>query len=1175
MADPEETKKKLEKLRQDQDALKAQLTELEEYMHRKYRKPKPRTYPAYPTPTYAEPQPTPPPTYRKRYAYAPPAVSTTTDIDELKDLLLRNLDEMKKLMAKYDYLLDALLSSLEEASSEDIDKTIMLIAQTQAHMADAIGMIQETTEKLEKSGLTKEDLNKFKQEFQERYIEVTDRLGEIIKAIQEPVFMDTLTSMEVQVSNMSEELKRIDEELKKGLNEELIERMKEFGVKIEGFDERLRAINEIVEGLKGHVYATEASAAKIANIEKQLAEMRKILEANQKAILEETSSQKIEIEKALAGFKEAGKAVEELKELGDIGDKLAEIEKLKEAEEREIEKLSELEEKLKKVDELENRLANMETKINRISRFVDVYPIGEVHELSTIKREIEKVKPSLPRVIIESLEKKLGAIESILKKIERRREIEKKEEENRIEEILTRIEKKIEEASVSGKEITEIEERLEEIKQGLEDVKRLREQVKEGKEEGETLLKLEERINDISKGINELSSVVKQMTMEEKADISNLSKDLREIEARLEGLQKLPKKEVERESKSLAKEIKLMENRLAKLEKTQEKEELKDIRQDIENVKKGIELIEKRVETELMESVKRKYSELAERIGKLETMVKLEGIGKEDVKKELNEIEKKIRDMRELIGKKKGFAGVDKELKKLEDEVKAAKRVKSVKKGVERVKKAAELVSPHPSLKAKKAASRIFSVRKGIEAGEKPAVGEVRLALKEVRELEKFVEGMGLEKRVKRLRTNLEKIKKNLARYPKKYIPKLAEMEKELMQVSREIDKINSEILLIGRLEEKLKNKEEELQELNYRIASGKAEAEEVKDKIERISREIDEIRKRIGLETLKVYKLVKKIGELKNRTRNILPLAEARKKLAMLRKAIEKGRVKKAREYAKEVRTILKKRKSEEAKGLDRELDNLLAKLEGASKGKEKLARRLEKKERTALFPKLFAAIEGLIHAHRKKPGVVVVEKEKAQKAKEEIEKAKGTLEEVKRNVAKPTKLKKAKEKMLVAETELGTKKVKVLPKKEIEETVRTAKKEIEETRKEIEKERPGWVAGLIAQKRIELSQEELKEIAKALKKSEEIHEKALRAVKSSRKEMEKAIINKEFALMEIIENMKSGEKAYLEDIAKSMRVSPKELLDLVKRIKGNFKLMDAGFIARLLGRKPYIVKI
>ena len=110
-------KKKLEELKSDQETLKKELAELETYLQRKGIKHER---------VEAGREVTPRGRVRPR-PYRPSVAETRTlsEISEETNELLRvNLDESKKLMEKFDYLLDTLITSTEEAEAENVEEIV-------------------------------------------------------------------------------------------------------------------------------------------------------------------------------------------------------------------------------------------------------------------------------------------------------------------------------------------------------------------------------------------------------------------------------------------------------------------------------------------------------------------------------------------------------------------------------------------------------------------------------------------------------------------------------------------------------------------------------------------------------------------------------------------------------------------------------------------------------------------------------------------------------------------------------------------------------------------------------------------------------------------------------------------------------------------------------------------
>ena len=150
MANKEETKARLESLKKDQESLRSELAALNTFMEKKARRGSEPAPPDEMTSARGqrpgdEPMPAEEeyrrPTYRERPRYqqpAPPRYEPSQRDDEIYDLLKRNLDESRKMMDKFDYLLDTLISSMEEVEGENADELVKALAQSQMHVMEVL-----------------------------------------------------------------------------------------------------------------------------------------------------------------------------------------------------------------------------------------------------------------------------------------------------------------------------------------------------------------------------------------------------------------------------------------------------------------------------------------------------------------------------------------------------------------------------------------------------------------------------------------------------------------------------------------------------------------------------------------------------------------------------------------------------------------------------------------------------------------------------------------------------------------------------------------------------------------------------------------------------------------------------------------------------------------------------
>ena len=390
-----------------------------------------------------------------------------------------------------------------------------------------------------------------------------------------------------------------------------------------------------------------------------------------------------------------------------------------------------------------------------------------------------------------------------------------------------------------------------------------------------------------------------------------------------------------------------------------------------------------------------------------------------------------------------------------------------------------------------------------------------------------------------------------------------------------------------------MEEKEKELKSLNAAILEGKVRPEDVKSKIEGINKEIAKLKDEINKETIKVHSILKSLGDLKAKTEQILPISEIREALANARKALGKKDLVTAKKYLKKARDLASKKKSKEAKALLKEIQALDERIKRLGEIKEKKLEELKKPEHRGLFSALFESLAGLIHAHKREiQKEEITGREKIAETKRKIKELREKIEELKKEKANPKELAKARAQLEELEKELIHLKAKpALPAKEIEKTLEKAEKTLAETRKTLDRLKAvaeeqkskrlakslegTWVKTLIAQKHVEMTKDELKKMAEALKESERRYAQRMKKLEKVKKQVEKATLPLEYLLIEYIEHMKPGQIAKVKDIAKALRVSEREALEKLKGIEGSFKLENTGLLARLLGKEPQVIRL
>ncbi len=543
MATKEETRARLESLKKDQETLKRELAELDTFMEKKARASKahyerPQQPPYHERPGYSEPP---------RYPYHGPSYSN----DEMYELMRRNLSESKKMMDKFDYLLDTLISSTEEVEGDNTDDLIKALAQSQMHVMDVLAGIKTAMDKASEEAATKKELDGLERDQISQYQELNKKVGTLMEQMQNPPYLQELDQIRVQVANLQGQLARLQKEGLKagGVSDEFKGSVKALKTQADALAERMGNINSSLENISEHINQVQATTAQLAELKQQIAKMRDMLSAKDDQMLNDTQM-----------------------------------------------KITQLESRMAELNSTVSRLKDIEGRMAKL-------PVGE------LSKEVESLKASLPSTSLKDLRTKLDKIE---KKLEDSLKKKQNEEEDR--EILLRLVKKEAELSdkvgevsgrVSGGEAAETYARqaLENKISALEklvasashygeakslqhdveavraELKRLKRQLKSVevietysrmRDKAESIQKLkalEGRLNDVSGMLNSRIKQFEELlnSAEEKAEASNPRKAIEKLREEMGHTEEEAEKATEK-SESAKEMLKKQAARLAEVE---------------------------------------------------------------------------------------------------------------------------------------------------------------------------------------------------------------------------------------------------------------------------------------------------------------------------------------------------------------------------------------------------------------------------------------------------------------------------------------------------------------------------------------------------------------------------------------------------------------------------------
>ncbi len=1180
MTASEDARKKLEQLKKDQETLKAQLAELDTYLMKKYGAGTSR-YPTY-RPTQK------PVSYfpRQKPHYTQPPQYQSEEINELRSLLSESIQNSKRLMEKFDYLLDALISSLDDMNSEDIDKTIRIIAESQAHILDNLTDTREALDKLEKETVTKDELKEWIKEYKERYAELAKRMNELMSKVEEPAVMDAISALQTQLSQLSAEVKDLEENVKKGgKTEELVKRTNDLMTRMQSLEERLKTITDLVQGMSQHVYASEAAMARVASLEQELSDLKQLVQTLQSAVMQEADVNKIEMEKAVKEIEEATKGMSDISELveeeKERGKRLDKFEK----------EMLELEEKLAKMNEIDERLSKLEKKLGKIERFVDVYPIGEVHELAQLKEEMNKNKPSFKTEQFERLENRLSEIENRLNQILREREAKKSEEIVKLEESIHRLDKKLEEIDKKLKESSEDEtlDRISALNTELEKLRTMKKELSKVKDK-EGLKEIQERLNDLNQRLEQIYKEIDYLHRS-LAPTNGIKSEIIKMEEMLKTIQKssMSKREVDDTISTMQEMIDNLDTKLEKLEKQHAKRE-KEVKKKLEESEKKIEEVEDRIVIESRASLDKQRKLLLTRLMNLERLSKMGLMKKQAIKNELKKVLAQLDDMikeSRLVGDKK----TSKELIKVRKNVENVLKSKSPEKKIEDLRKKVSNLVVHPKQKIEQTVSGLFLIRKDIEErskADRKTISELNKLLKQIREVEDEVRHKDIEDEIRKIRKELEVLIGRIEKNPVKHSPKLENLENRLLDIKDELDELDKERTFIFKLENELETKEKEIEELNKKLKAGSG-SPDIKEKIKKITSEISDLRKRITRETLEINNVMRSLNEAKAAAKELVPISKARESLAMAKAALKKKDIKSAKRHLKKAREAL----NNENKEISEKVEEIDKRVKKIGEIKEEKLTKLKEKHGTGIFSPVLHSLNALVNVHKRGvSGKEPVRREQVEKMKEHVSGLMILVDEIRKRKTRPEDVKRAREKVESAEREIiHADHTPPVPKDEMKKALQKAEKEAEALTKEIKRVKriadetgskklskdleKTWIKTLLVQEHTRLTKEELDKVAKSLKASEKQYAERIKKLEEAKKELEKKTVPIEMIIAEFIENMKHGERMKISDMAKALRINKNMLLEKLKSISGNFKLENVGVISKIAGKEPTIVRV
>ncbi|MCK4327441.1 MAG: hypothetical protein KAW41_03090 [Candidatus Diapherotrites archaeon] len=412
----EKARARIEALKRDQDTLRTQLAELDTFMEKKARRrPRPKGQREYVRRGDEYERPARPREYDRREPRYDRREErderreerVSARDDEIYEMLDRNLQETRRMMDKFDYLLDTLVSSMEEVEGENVDDLVKSLAQSQMHVMDVLTGIKDGLDKTGGEAATKKEMDDFERSHTSHYQELNKKINMIMEQMQSPPYLQELDQIKVDVANLGSELKRIGTG---GIGEGADAAVSSLKTQTESLNERLGNIHSSIENLGQHVNEMQAATSGLGELKKQIGLMRDTLSAKDDEILTQTHMKIESLEKKMVDL---NMVLEKLKlfedklakspvaEVGRINDELAELKKGMPAKSvqalhHEIDTLDErlTSELKKKADGAENREI-----LDRL-----------VRRAGELDQEIEEIREHIPAVSEEEIEKRVDEL---------------------------------------------------------------------------------------------------------------------------------------------------------------------------------------------------------------------------------------------------------------------------------------------------------------------------------------------------------------------------------------------------------------------------------------------------------------------------------------------------------------------------------------------------------------------------------------------------------------------------------------------------------------------------------------------------------------------------------------------------------------------------------------------
>ena len=138
---------------------------------------------------------------------------TTTVPEKLDTETLRqHLEENRKVMEKFDYLIDILIKSTEGDGEEELEKVVLTMAKTQEHALKVLTEVKNMVEKTDSQMTTQQELKNFEKEQRDRYNQLNQKVNLLIERVEKPPYLNELDAIRVGVLNMMTELKRLEDQ---------------------------------------------------------------------------------------------------------------------------------------------------------------------------------------------------------------------------------------------------------------------------------------------------------------------------------------------------------------------------------------------------------------------------------------------------------------------------------------------------------------------------------------------------------------------------------------------------------------------------------------------------------------------------------------------------------------------------------------------------------------------------------------------------------------------------------------------------------------------------------------------------------------------------------------------------------------------------------------------------